>query len=108
MKKEYAECRVTVTEAFELNWYPGFCRAFFTDANGKEHIITDKLPVIGLEDEEVEYLPLQKSIRVKVVKDMGDTVEIDVSEPDGLEDSEEQTRFVVLRELLFREGLNDR
>ena len=24
-KKMYAECRVTVTEAFELNWYPGFC-----------------------------------------------------------------------------------
>ena len=101
MKKEYVECRVTVTEAFELNWYPGFCKAVFLDTEGKEHIITDKLPVIGLEDEEVEYLPLQKSIRVKVVKDMGDTAEIDISEPDGLEDSEELTRFVVSKELLF-------
>ena len=64
MKKEYVECRVTVTEAFELNWYPGFCKAVFLDTEGKEHIITDKLPVIGLEDEEVEYLPLQKSIRL--------------------------------------------
>lgn len=99
----YAECRITVTEAFELNWYPGFCRAVFADANGKEHIITDKLPVIGLEDEEVECLPLQKSIRVKIIKDMGDTAEIDISEPDGLEDSKEQTRFVVSRELLFYE-----
>lgn len=103
MMKEYAEFRVTVTEAFELNWYPGFCKAVFTDAEGKEHIITDKLPVIGLEDEEVASLPLQKSIRVKIVKDMGDIVEIDISEPDGLEDSEEQTRFVVSRELLFYE-----
>ena len=99
----YAECRITVTEAFELNWYPGFCRAVFADANGKEHIITDKLPVIGLEDEKVESLPLQKSIRVKIIKDMGDTAEIDISEPDGLEDSKEQTRFVVSRELLFYE-----
>ena len=105
MKEEYAECKVTVTEAFELNWYPGFCKAVFMDAEGKEHIITDKLPVIGLEDEEAEYLPLQKSIRVKIVKDMGNTVEIDISEQDGLEDSEELTRFVVSRELLFFEGV---
>ena len=71
MMKEYAECRVTVTEAFELNWYPGFCRAVFTDAEGKEHIITDKLPVIGIEEEEIETpLPQAEKSSVEIREEL--------------------------------------
>ncbi|MCR5837617.1 MAG: hypothetical protein K6G88_14050 [Lachnospiraceae bacterium] len=43
-------CKVKVIEVFDLDWYPGWCKAVLKDCNEVEHILEEKLPVIGLEE----------------------------------------------------------
>ena len=64
------ECKVNIVEAFDLDQFPGWCKAILTDANGVEHAFVDKLPVFGIEEVEVRKLPLEKYITVKVVCDL--------------------------------------
>ena len=47
------ERKVTVIEAFDLDYYPGWCKAVLKDSDGAEHILVDKLPVIGVTDDEI-------------------------------------------------------
>lgn len=93
-------CKVNIIEAFDLDWYPGWCKAVLKDCNGIEHILMDKLPVIGVEEEELSNLPMEKYIAVKILNDLGNTVEIDTSVPWGLETKEGKSRFVVSKELI--------
>lgn len=93
-------CKVNIIEAFDLDWYPGWCKAVLKDCNGIEHILMDKLPVIGVEEEELFNLPMEKYIAVKILNDLGNTVEIDTSVPWGLETKEGKSRFVVSKELI--------
>lgn len=97
------ECKVNIVEAFDLDQFPGWCKAILTDANGVEHAFVDKLPVFGLEEGEVRSLPVEKVIVVEVVRDLGDVVEIDTSVLHGLETEDDNSRFVVSKELI--EGL---
>ena len=94
------ECKVKIVEAFDLNQFPGWCKAILTDANGVEHTFVDKLPVFGLEEEEVGSRPVEKFIAVEVLRDLGDVVEIDTSVPHGLETEDGNSRFVVQKELI--------
>ena len=94
------ECKVNIVEAFDLDQFPGWCKAILTDANGVEHAFVDKLPVFGIEEVEVRKLPLEKYITVKVVCDLGNTVEIDTSVPQGLEAEDGNSRFVVRKDLI--------
>ena len=89
------ECKVKIVEEFDLDQFPGWCKAILTDANGVEHTFVDKLPVFGLEEEEVRSLPVEKLIAVEVIRDLGDVVEIDTSVPYGLETEDGKNRFVV-------------
>ena len=75
------ECKVKIVEAFDLDQFPGWCKAILTDANGVEHAFVDKLPMFGLEEAEVRSLPVEKLIAVEVVRDLGDVVEINTSVP---------------------------
>jgi hypothetical protein len=93
-------CKVNIIEAFDLDWYPGWCKAVLKDCNGIEHILMDKLPVIGVEEEELSNLPMEKYIAVKILNDFGNTVEIDTSVLWGLETKEGKSRFVVSKELI--------
>ena len=93
-------CKVNIIEAFDLDWYPGWCKAVLKDCNGIEHILMDKLPVIGVEEEELSNLPMEKYIAVKILNDVGNTVEIDTSVLWGLETKEGKSRFVVSKELI--------
>lgn len=93
-------CKVNIIEAFDLDWYPGWCKAVLKDCNGIEHILMDKLPVIGVEEEELSNLPMEKYIAVKILNDLGNTVEIDTSVPWGIETREGKSRFVVSKELI--------
>ena len=69
-KKEKAmvECKVNIVEAFDLDQFPGWCKAILTDVNGVEHAFVDKLPVFGLEGAEVRSLPVEKVIAVEVLR----------------------------------------
>ena len=93
-------CKVTVVEVLDHDWYPGLCKAVLTDSEGVEHTFVEKLPVVGLEEVKVSDLPLQKSIRVEIVKDMGDRVEITTERPDSIEAEDGTTHFVVPKESL--------
>ena len=92
------ECKVNIVEAFDLDQFPGWCKAILTDANGVEHTFVDKLPVFGLEEEEVRSLPVEKLIAVEVIRDLGDVVEIDTSVPNGLATEDGNSLFVVQKE----------
>lgn len=92
------ECKVNIVEAFDLDQFPGWCKAILTDANGVEQAFVDKLPVFGLEDAEVRSLPVEKFIAVEVVRDLGNVVEIDTAVPHGLETEDGNSRFVVTKE----------
>ena len=92
------DCKVKIVEAFDLNQFPGWCKAILTDANGEAHTFVDKLPVFGLEEEEVRSLPVEKLIAVEVIRDLGDVVEIDTSVLHGLETEDGNSRFVVPKE----------
>lgn len=94
------DCKVKIVEAFGLDQFPGWCKAILTDANGVEHTFVDKLPVFGLEEEEVGSRPVEKFIAVEVLRDLGDVVEIDTSVPHGLETEDGNSRFVVQKELI--------
>lgn len=94
------ECKVSIIEAFDLNQFPGWCKAIMTDANGVDHAFVDKLPVFGLGEAEVRSLPIQKVIAVEVVLDLGDVVEIDTSVPHGLETEDGNSCFVVRKDLI--------
>ncbi len=94
------ECKVNIVEAFDLNQFPGWCKAILTDANGVEHAFVDKLPVFGLEEVEVRKLPLEKYIEVEVYRDLGNIVEIDTSVPHGLETEDGNSHFVVRKDLI--------
>ena len=94
------ECKVNIVEAFDLDQFPGWCKAILTDANGVEHTFVDKLPVFGLEEAEVRSLPVEKFIAVGVLRDLGDIVEIDTSVSHGLETVDGDSRFVVQKELI--------
>ena len=94
------ECKVNIVEAFDLDQFPGWCKAILTDANGVRHAFVDKLPVFGLEDAEVRSLPVEKVIAVEVVRDLGDVVEIDTSVPHGFETEDGNSHFVVSKELI--------
>lgn len=97
------ECKVKIVEAFDLNQFPGWCKAILTDANGEEHVFVDKLPAFGLEEAEVRSLPVEKLIAVEVLRDLGDVVKIDTSVPHGLETEDGNSRFVVSKELIKRQ-----
>lgn len=94
------ECKVSIVEAFDLDQFPGWCKAILTDANGVDHAFVDKLPVFGLGEAEVRSLPIEKVIAVEVVRDLGDVVEIDTSVPHGLETEDCNSRFVVRKDLI--------
>lgn len=97
---EMVECKVKIVEAFDLDQFPGWCKAILTDANGVEHTFVDKLPVFGLEEAEVRSLPVEKFIAVGALRDLGDVVEIDTSVPHGIETEDGNSRFVVSKELM--------
>ncbi|MGY3708375.1 hypothetical protein ACWOA5_04735 [Granulicatella adiacens] len=94
------ECKVKIVEAFDLDQFPGWCKAILTDANGEEHVFVDKLPVFGLGEAEVWSLPVEKVIAVEVLHDLRDVVEIDTSVPRGIETEDGNSRFVVSKELI--------
>ena len=97
-ENEIVECKVNIVEAFDLDQFPGWCKAILTDANGVRHAFVDKLPVFGLEEAEVRSLPVEKFIAVEVVRDLGNVVEIDTSVPNGLEAEDGNSRLVVTKE----------
>lgn len=93
-------CKVNIIDTFDLNRYPSWCKAVLKDCNGAEHILIDKLPVIGLEEKEVSSLPIEKFIAVEIINDLGNTVEIDTAVLWGIETQEGKSRFVVSKELI--------
>lgn len=95
-----AECKVKIIEAFDLEWQPGWCKAVLTDINGEEHIFVDKLPIIDVSLEEAEHLPLEKTMRVDVIQESTDAVEIDTSTIVYIESTDEKTRFWVSKNAL--------
>ena len=92
------ECKVSIIEVFDLDQFPGWCKAILTDAKGEEYVFVDKLPVFGLEEAEVRSFPVEKVIAVEVVRDLGDVVDIDTSVPQELEAEDGNSRFVVRKE----------
>lgn len=96
------ECKVIIVEAFDLDQFPGWCKAILTDANGVDHAFVDKLPVFGLGEAEVRSFPIEKVIAVEVVRDLGDVVEIDTSVPQGLEAEDGKSRFLVRKKILAK------
>ena len=75
-------------------------RRFLKIIKGIDHILVDKLPIIGLDVEEVSNIPLEKYIRVEIVNDLGDIVEINTEIPDGIEAEDGKTHFVVHKECI--------
>ena len=98
------ECKVIVIEAFDLDSQPGWCKAVLKDAKGKEHILTDKLPVMGLELDEIPKLPLEKYIRAEVINNLKESVEIRTE--DGIDDQDGKNRFIVPKSVIREIGKN--
>ena len=81
-----------------MEYYPGWAKAIINDVNGIEHILIDKIPVLGLEYNEIAKLPIEKYIRAEIVNDFGNAVEINTEEPDGIETEDGKTHFIVSKE----------
>lgn len=101
-EKTMVECKVSIVEAFDLDQFPGWCKAILTDANGVDHAFVDKIPVFVLGEAEVRSIPIEKVIAVEVVRDLGDVVEIDTSVPHGLDSEDGKSRFLVRKKILAK------
>ena len=62
--------------------------------------LVDKLPVIGVTDDEISKLPLEKYIRVEIINDLGNLVEITTEKPDGIETEDKETHFIVFKDII--------
>ncbi len=93
------ECEVQVIEILDDSFYPGICRAVLRDSYNQKHFFIDKIPVLaGVHVDAISQLPFVGYIRVEVIRELGDAVEINTENPDDIESEEGCYRFVVSKE----------
>lgn len=93
------ECKVQIVEILDDSFYPGICRAVLEDYYNHKHFFVDKVPVLaGTHMDEISKLPFEGYMRVEVISDFGDAVEINTEKPDDIESEGGRYRFVVSKE----------
>lgn len=99
-------CKVQIIEITDSSFYPGICKAIFTDYYGKTHIIVDKPPIFGFEIENKKYeFPFEAVIRCEILDDMGNCIVIDTEHPDYIESQEELHVFKVNKKMIKSYGM---
>ncbi|WP_156122943.1 hypothetical protein [Deinococcus radiopugnans] len=68
-KERSASLRVTITRLIHDGTYPDWIEAEFTDTDGKNWILREKVPSLGIEDEDVEYLPAPFEMPCRVLEE---------------------------------------
>ena len=93
------ECEVQIIEILDDSFYPGICRAVLEDYYNQKHYFIDKIPVLaGVHVDEILKLPFAGYIRVEVINDLGDAIEINMEKPDDIESEKGCYKFVVSKE----------
>lgn len=93
------ECKVQIIEILDDSFYPGICRAVLEDYYNQKHYFIDKIPVFTCVNiDEITQLPFTGYIRVEIIKDLGNVVEINTEKPDDIESENGGYRFTVLKE----------
>lgn len=98
MRKSPAELIVTIEEIVDISFYPGICKAYFIDVNGKKHIFTDKIPVFT--EESNPDIQSEGELRCEIVEEKEDTVIINTEIPDDVEDQNGEYTFEVCKSLI--------
>lgn len=94
-----SECKVQIIEILDDSFYPGICRAVLKDYYNHKHFFVDKIPIFtSAYMEEISQLPFEGHIRVEIINDLGDAVEINTEKPDDIESEAGCYRFVVSKE----------
>lgn len=94
-------CKVQIIEIIDSSFYPGMCKAAFTDYFGKTHIIVDKPPIFGFEIEDKEYeFPFEAVMSCEIIEELDDCIVIDTEYPDYIESQEELHIFKVKKKLI--------
>ncbi len=93
------ECEVQIIEILDDSFYPGICKAVLEDYYNHKHFFVDKVPVLaGVYIDEISHMPFVGYIRVEIINDLGDAVEINTEKPDAIESEDGCYRFVVSKE----------
>ena len=84
---------------------PGWVECAFSDADGLEHRVVEKVPVVSTEhlDGRSTY-PIEGAIACQIVQEEGDTVTVDIAVPWGVETTTGATTLRVSRHQLMALG----
>lgn len=97
------ECKVQILEILDDSFYPGICRAVLEDFYNYKHFFVDKVPVLGgVHIDKISHFPFEGYMRVTVINDFGDSVEINTQEPDDIESEEGCFRFIVSKDKIIK------
>ncbi len=92
-------CKIQILEILDDSFYPGICRAVLEDYYNHKHFFVDKVPVLGgVHIDEISQFPFEGYMRVEVINDLGDSMEINTEKPDDIELENGCYRFIVLKE----------
>ncbi len=73
------------------------------DKSGEVIVIHEKLPVLGVDGDAMELnLPMKVTMECAITFSSKDALQIDTSQPHGICDIEDRTRFEVSAELVMR------
>ena len=93
-------CKIQIIEIIDDSFYPGICKAVLEDYTGKSHVFVDKLPMFGFERYEISSLPVEGAMRVELISDFGESVEIGTDIPDHIEAEDGSCKFIVSKKLI--------
>lgn len=90
------KCKVEIIEILDKSFYPGICRAVLEDYYNHKHFFVDKIPVLAdVNMDEILNLPFEGYIRVEIINDLGEVVEISTEKPDDIESENGSYKFIV-------------
>jgi len=93
-------CKVCIIEILDDTFYPGMCKVMLEDYNQKKHYFIDKPPVFGFDLDDISELPYEGVMRVELLRNMGDLVEISTEMPDDIESEDGCYNFIVSKKII--------
>lgn len=95
-----ASVKVVLTKIIDYA-FPTFGAFEFTEVSGEVIVIHEKLPVVGVDEDEVETkLPMDVVLECKIISASHTDVLIDTSEPYAIEDVHGRTQFRVSADIV--------
>ncbi len=93
-----ASLKVTLTAVVDRS-FPTWGRFEFVDASGETIVIEEKLPIVGVHEEELN-IPMAVVLECTVVSKENGSKKIDTSQPYGVSDIKGRMQFQVNSELI--------